>query len=542
MGVLQNAHTENFLISSMIKRQTLYWLLGLGLILNACRPEVSTQSSSLKGPQDLYPGLFQAVQLAGIFPDSKTFVDYTPLTEPAQIEAQYLSLKDSAGFDLEEFVVGNFAPPQDFAIQFQTDTSLDVRQHIERLWPVLTRQPDSVQRGSLIPLPRPYIVPGGRFREVYYWDSYFTMLGLQQSETAQPMVRNMIENFAHLIRTVGFIPNGNRTYYLGRSQPPFFSSMVRLLAEMEGDAVLAEFVAPLEMEYLFWMDGLNNLPPSQPARNHLVRLKEGEVLNRYWDKFDTPRPESFREDVETAHASGRDSLAVYRDLRAGAASGWDYSSRWFADGQNIATIQTTLIIPPDLNALLYHLEVTLADAHAQAGHEVKKDLYLGKAESRKAALIKYCWNEEEGYFADYNWQGDSLTGISNLAMVYPLYFGMATQEQADAVARQIETQFLQPGGVVSTLLSTGQQWDAPNGWAPLQWMTIQGLRRYGHNELAQTIADRWVALNLKVFRNTGKLVEKYNVMDLELEAGGGEYDLQDGFGWTNGVLLRLLSE
>lgn len=480
--------------------------------------------------------------MTALFADSKTFVDYTPLRKPEDLEKLYLQQQDSVGFSLANFVSTHFQPPQDYATTFQTDTSLSVEQHIERLWPVLTRQPDSAQGGSLIPLPHPYIVPGGRFREVYYWDSYFTMLGLQRSETARPIVRNMVENFAHLIETVGFIPNGNRTYYLGRSQPPFFSLMVRVLAEIEGEAVLSEFVLPLEQEYTFWMEGLSNLPPSNPAQNHVVRMADGEILNRYWDRFAEPRPESYREDVKTARLAQGDSLTVYRDLRAGAESGWDYSSRWFADGRSIETVQTTHIIPVDLNALLYHLEGTLADAHRLAGHPTKADLFHQKAERRMAAVEKYCWNQRGQYFGDYHWQGDSLTGIPSLAMMYPLFFGMASQEQADAVAQHIRQDFLQPGGVVSTLNLTGEQWDAPNGWAPLQWMTIQGLRRYGHDPLAEEIKDRWVALNLKVYHNTGKLVEKYNVMDLGLEAGGGEYNLQDGFGWTNGVLRRLLSE
>jgi len=121
-----------------------------------------------------------------------------------------------------------------------------------------------------------------------------------------------------------------------------------------------------------------------------------------------------------------------------------------------------------------------------------------------------------------------------------MYFKIASPEQAKAVASIIEKNFLQSGGVTTTLETTGQQWDAPNGWAPLQWITIQGLENYGMHDLAKETATRWIALNKKVYQRTGKLMEKYNVYDTALDAGGGEYPSQDGFGWTNGVLLKLL--
>ena len=154
-------------------------------------------------------------------------------------------------------------------------------------------------------------------------------------------------------------------------------------------------------------------------------------------------------------------------------------------------------------------------------------------------MDEYCWNTVDGVYEDYNWVTQKRTGVKSLAMAYPLFFNMASQVQADKVAAYLGEHFLKPGGVVTTLANTGQQWDAPNGWAPLQWMTVQGLENYGHHNLALTIAERWTALNEKVYKNTGKFVEKYNVEDLTLDAGGGEYPVQDGFGWSNGVYLAL---
>ena len=176
---------------------------------------------------------------------------------------------------------------------------------------------------SLVPLPHRYVVPVGRFREIYYWDSYFTMLGLEQSGR-HDLVVDMVQNFAWLIDTFGHVPNGNRSYYLSRSQPPFFAAMVELLAERDGERVYATYLPQLAREYAFWMDGVARLAPGSAYRR-VVRLKDGTILNRYWDDRETPREESYREDIETARTSTRPAHEVYRNLRAAAESGWDFS-------------------------------------------------------------------------------------------------------------------------------------------------------------------------------------------------------------------------
>ncbi len=311
--------------------------------------------------------LFSDVQMNRIFPDGKTFVDCTPKQTTEIILQTYLNQKDEPGFDLSSFVSAHFELPHVFASDYHTNTKESVEEHIHELWPVLTRMPD-LQKGSLIPLPHSYIVPGGRFGEVYYWDSYFTMLGLAVSDKVE-MIENMVNNFTHLIQTLGFIPNGNRTYYLGRSQPPFYALMVQLLASIKGKEILATYLQALELEYQFWMKGSNELNDQQNALFHVVQLKDGEMLNRYWDSNDTARPESFREDVELTHQSKQDPKLLYRHLRAGAESGWDYSHRWFREGSNFATIHTTEIIPVDLNALMVYLEQTIAAAYGVTGNE-----------------------------------------------------------------------------------------------------------------------------------------------------------------------------
>ncbi|WP_207429649.1 alpha,alpha-trehalase TreF [Pedobacter sp. SYSU D00535] len=513
-------------------------VLILFVLIAGCKEK--PRELKVKSPRDLYPGLFDAVQTAHIFPDSKTFPDCIPEKTPEEILQEFQERKAEAGFNLKQFVEENFEQPEQVATDFKTDKQQGIEEHIDELWDVLRRKSGKYdQYSSLINLPNPYIVPGGRFREIYYWDSYFTMLGLQESNK-EAMIEDMVNNFAWLIRTYGFIPNGNRTYYLTRSQPPFFSLMLQLLMEIKknkADAILKANRDVLEKEYHFWM---NDQGVKKGASNHVVHLPDGSILNRYFDKGDWPREEAYVEDVKTAVASGRSKPVVWRDLRSGAESGWDFSSRWFADGKSLATIQTTDIIPVDLNCLLYHTEKMLALAYEKLGEQRAKEHMEEAAERRRSAVERFCFDRRMGYFRDYNWKTLKQTDQITLAGMYPLYFKMVTQGQAQAVARMLQKQFLKPGGLVTSLVNTGEQWDAPNGWAPLQWLAIQGLRNYRQDALANEVAKRWSGLNIRVFHKTGKLLEKYNVIDTTLIAGGGEYPTQDGFGWTNGVLLKIL--
>jgi alpha,alpha-trehalase len=257
--------------------------------------------------------------------------------------------------------------------------------YIARLWDVLSHQSDEMRgRSSLLPLPYPYVVPGGRFRELYYWDSYFTMLGLE-ADGRHDLALDMLKDFAFEIDCYGHVPNGNRTYYLTRSQPPFFSLMVDLIAEREGEGSYLTRLPELESEYEYWMDGSAFLQRGQGYRR-LVRLADGTVLNRYWDNREAPRDESYREDVKTALGSHRDPGDLYRNLRAAAESGWDFSSRWLADGHSLNTIRTVSLLPVDLNSLMVHLEQTLAKAYRIKGDAGRSSQFAKLAAQRQAAI------------------------------------------------------------------------------------------------------------------------------------------------------------
>ena len=317
--------------------------------------------------------------------------------------------------------------------------------------------------------------------------------------------------------------------------------MVDLLATHDGEGVYLKYLPQLKKEYDYWMAGSEGLGDGE-ANKRVVRLPDGSLLNRYWDDLDTPRTESYVEDVRTAsEAKDRPAAEVYRDLRAGAASGWDYSSRWFENPMELSSIRTTSFLPVDLNALLYHLEHTLANASLLAKDQQAANDYSQRAERRKEAINQYLWNEQEGYYADYNWQQGKLSEQLTAATVFPLYAKIAPMDRANRTAQTIRAQLLKQGGMTTTTHTTGQQWDAPNGWAPLQWVAVEGLRNYGDDALAEDIATRFLGNVQRLYNNQHKLVEKYVVDGSGLGGGGGgEYPLQDGFGWTNGVTLKLL--
>ncbi|QWA12232.1 alpha,alpha-trehalase TreA [Sodalis ligni] len=511
-----------------------------GLALSTSTTKNKTNIPSLLGPDILLGQLYIDVQTAKLFPDQKTFADAVPRRTPSAIVADYQVKKRRKKFNLRTFVDKNFIFPPD-RVKYVPPTGQTLREHINTLWPVLTRNTATVRPyDSLLPLPNDYVVPGGRFREVYYWDSYFTMLGLAESDKWE-LVRDMTNNFAHEIEKYGHIPNGNRSYYLSRSQPPFFALMIDLLATHDGEGVYLKYLPQLKKEYEYWMAGSENLENGE-ANKRVVRLPDGSLLNRYWDDLDTPRTESYMEDVLTAsEAKDRPAAEVYRDLRAGAASGWDYSSRWFYNPLELSSIRTTSFLPVDLNALLYHLEHTLANASLLAKDQKAANDYSQRAERRKQAINQHLWNDQEGYYADYNWQQGKLSEQLTAATVFPLYAKIAPMDRANRTAQTIRSQLLKQGGLTTTTHTTGQQWDAPNGWAPLQWVAVEGLRNYGNDALAEDIATRFLGNVQRLYNNQHKLVEKYVVEGSGLGGGGGgEYPLQDGFGWTNGVTLKLL--
>ncbi|GLS87089.1 periplasmic trehalase [Cypionkella aquatica] len=460
--------------------------------------------------------LFVDLHMSGFWPDEKAISDSILLAPAPDILRAYHAAKAAGPVDLHAFYAAHFRPVAAQETAYRTDPTHSPKQHLAAIWPHLIRPADDAEeRSTRFALPRPYVVVGGRFQEAYYWDSYFTQLGLLKvGKTA--LVLDMLENFAFAIERIGHIPNGFRSYFLTRSQPPFFAAMVQDYGRAVGDpaGAYARFLPAMQREYQYFIAS---------EHNH-------QGLARYWDQASGPRVEMYRTDLEAVHKGVPDGY--FRNLRAACESGWDFSARWLTDSADLTTIRTTALWAIDLNCLLLRYEEILAEA----SHEAR---YAEAAKLRRDLISKRFYSAETGYFHDVQIADGKISPITTAAGMFALYAGAASQAQAETTAAWMQSHLLAPGGLLTTDVTSGQQWDSPNGWAPLQWIAVQGLLRYGFGDLAETLRQRWLATCDAVFGASGKFVEKYNVLDPLAPSSGGEYALQDGFGWSNGVYLDL---
>lgn len=416
-------------------------------------------------------------------------------------------------------------------LKLKTQDYIDASKYIHNNWKNLVRKTPEVTNSSLIPLPKPFVIPGGRFREVYYWDSYFTMLGLKESKLNN-LAKGMTDNFLYLVKEFGFIPNGNRTYYLSRSQPPFLAMMVdearpKDLSKPENRKWMEDAYETVKHEYnANWMD----------PKTHLVP----EVgLNRYYDMIDKKRPECFGTDKVDADTAG-----YFIQERAACESGLDFTKRFSAGGANL--------LPVDLNALLYKYEANLAKWANELGKEGEAKKWESAATKRKNLIFKYSYNKDDGLFYDYDIKNKKHTKYKTAANAFALWTGLVNKEQAVKIKDFILSDLSTAGGILnmkkdpdaqgilSTKLDSEYQWDEPNGWAPHQYIAVEGLKKYGFDNEAREISKKWIDLNTKVFKEHGKFYEKYNIAQPDQNVRTN-YPEQDGFGWTNGVYLYLLN-
>ncbi|MFO1468059.1 MAG: trehalase family glycosidase [Steroidobacteraceae bacterium] len=339
---------------------------------------------------------------------------------------------------------------------------------------------------------------------------------------SDPALRSHPQRIADLLSlalaTPGVLPDGG----LGAADPS------------EGYAAQ---LAALRAEYAFWMRGAQGLGLGA-AREHVCVCPTASCSTAT-DALDTPRDESYAEDAAPA-AARRPKAELYRELRSAAESGWDFSSCWQRDPKDLASIEITAIIPVDLNSLLYGLERAISDGCARQWDAPCAREFHERAEHRHRAIDRYLWDPARHRYSDYQWRRRLRLDRPSAAMLYPLFVGIADDSQAREVAATVKALLLARGGLLATPVRTGQQWDSPNGWAPLQWIAVRGLSEAHEDELAKDIAQRWLATVSRVYHATGKLLEKYDVVE-SLPGGGGEYPTQDGFGWTNGVTRALMA-
>lgn len=363
---------------------------------------------------------------------------------------------------------------------------------------------------SIIHINNPVIVPGGRFREFYYWDSYWIIRGLLYSEMYKTS-KGMLENFLSIIDRFGFIPNGGRIYYSERSQPPLLTGMIKAYVEATKDTEFMIRALPiLEREFYFFLN------------NHMVNVA-GFALATYGFKSPGPRPESYLEDFVLAQHLPTDSdrEEMYAELKAGAESGMDFTSRWFIkDGSNKGNLTDTKcrsIVPVELNAILYWNAKIIAEYYAIDNNVKKAAEFESKAQELYTAIQAVLWNEEVGSWLDYDLINSKPRNYFVPTNLAPLWTGCFNANDKTHLSRKIlkyinETGIdMFPGGVPNTLLQSGEQWDYPNVWPPMQYILVEGLRHLNDeaaDEVAHSWALRWVRSNFIAYKETRAMYEK----------------------------------
>ncbi|KAI3501459.1 hypothetical protein L1887_29328 [Cichorium endivia] len=429
---------------------------------------------------------------------------------------------------------------------------------VHSLWKNLSRKVsdqvlENPQLHTLLPLKNPVIIPGSRFQEVYYWDSYWVIRGLLASkmyETAKGIIFNLID----LIDTYGYVLNGARAYYTNRSQPPLLSSMVIEVYKQTHDMDLVKKALPaLIKEHKFWNSGVHNIA---------IEDAQGSIhnLSRYYAMWNQPRPESFTIDKETAHNISNDceKKQLYREIASAAETGWDFSTRWMKNTSDLTTLSTTMILPVDLNTFIFKMELDISFLAKVAGESSHALQFDEASKARKKAMDAVFWDEEKGQWFDYwldlssnhkdvyKWDSKYQNQDIFASNFIPLWVRFQDETTVKKVAQSLESSgLLRAAGIATSLTNSSQQWDFPNGWAPLQHMIVEGLVRSGLEEaksLAKDIAIRWIRTNYVTYRKVDAMHEKYDVSKCGEFGGGGEYVPQTGFGWSNGVVLAFLEE
>lgn len=611
--------------------------------------------------------LLQTLNLANVFADPKTIVDKptaktsktvladfaalpgnTTLTEGAVVafveadfagEGQELMAVPLPGFKTAPAFLGNVSDPLLKAFS----------QAVHGFWNQLVRGTNASTlctggacESSLIPLNHTFVVPGGRFREQYYWDSFWIVEGLLESELFS-IVNDTLQNFMDEIERFGFIPNGGRIYYLNRSQPPLFIQMLARYVAVSKDTSILKRALPLAERELAWWAANRTVSVRSPFTNKTHSLAQYSVTNT------APRPESYLQDYTTVHDPTLPALnatqraALYAELASGAETGWDYSSRWFRNTTaGLRSLNVRGIVPVDLNSILYKNRVLMAELYGNNSTAAAR--HTAAAAAIKEGVIDLFWNATKLAFYDFDLATRTRNSIFTVATFYPFWAGiipaevLASATNAFGAFASVHLVMNRYNGTLPvTFVETGQQWDAPNSWPPHQYIALQALRALPANvtggalptpangqgsfslvpagqldvteaalpvqalsgtvnastsgaaadvskvggtvvnggntttggwaaALGAQLANRYVAsvlcswhatggsipnllprlsdaeLNVtQSTTNTGNMFEKFSISDIDSAGRGGEYTVQAGFGWTNGVLLWIAS-
>jgi alpha,alpha-trehalase len=527
-----------------------------------------------------------------------------------------------AGSELEPLPEDELEVQPDFLDGVNSSVVEDFTRQVIDIWPDLTRRYVGAGNctgcvSSFLPVNRTFVVAGGRFREPYYWDSFWVIEGLLRTKGSFTQIaENIIENFLDLVEEIGFVPNGARRYYENRSQPPLLTQMVRVYVEYTQNYTILERALPiLELEYDFWVTN-RTVTLNRAGRNY--------SLNHYAVANTQPRPESYYEDYVTVNnqtyfnkngqqfnvsrqLNETEKATLYSNLASGAESGWDYSTRWVKNPSDaisdtsfpLRSLNTINIIPVDINSILYHNEITIADFYKREGNYSAAREWAGRAANRSEAMTTLLWNSEHYSYFDYNLTSSSQNVYSpadntstplsqagappgqqvsfQVSQFYPFWTGAAPDSiktdpsaMRRVFARVSELLNTRAGAIAATNLISGQQWDEPNVWPPLQYILMQGLLNtplevsasdnaqtttdyIWTQDLALQLAQRYLdslyctwrvtggststVPKLQGAQGNGTIFEKYADESTNAAGGGGEYEVVEGFGWSNGVLI-----
>ncbi|ENN70552.1 hypothetical protein HUJ04_007985 [Dendroctonus ponderosae] len=541
--------------------------------LRVKRDAVTDPSQSCNSLVYCQGSLLDTVQRARIFSDSKTFVDMSQINteeitlrnfnallaqtnnNPTKAEvAQFVQENFENDTELATWTPEDFNPSPSFLKRIKDDEIKTFASDLVGIWPSLGRKVSSTvfqnpEKHSLIGVPNGIIIPGGRFKEFYYWDSYWIIEGLLISDMPRT-ARGMIENLLSMVETYGFVPNGGRIYYLNRSQPPLLTLMAALYLKYTDDIEwIRAKIGVLDKELTYWL---------QEKTVDVVVKERQHRLAHYISESTTPRPESYYEDITTCtyFPDGEQQKHCYQGLKSGAESGWDFSSRWFFDEDggvktNLTHIDAQRVIPVDLNAFLCGAFRKLSSFYFLIGDGQNALKWAQHSESWLIAINQVLYDDQDGIWYDFDLDLSRPRKIFFPSNFAPLWPDLYDAEQKKIYGKRAAKYFKKlridefKGGIPTSLDQNNEQWDLPNAWPPLQELVILGLWDSGDRlgkQIAKKSAGRWIEANLKGYQEQNAMFEKYDSSRVGQYGGGGEYEVQKGFGWTNGVALKLIDK
>jgi alpha,alpha-trehalase len=535
-----------------------------------------TTAASPSNTLVLWP-IYEYLATRRLFGDSKVFVDMPTNGDPVDILNRFRKLQQSSALEddraLLAFLEKWFLPPGSDLISYAgrvddtgvDDTGVDDtgkhstrkgstfdRNNLVRLVLSLAKRSHSSLDGgsysTLIPTPHPFVIPGERFRESYYWDSYWILKGLLAHGDHINLCLGIVRNFALMVESIGYVPNGFRRYYLNRSQPPMLTCMVFELSQVQ-PGIVAEFLPVLKKELLFW-------------RNSDRTFKEessGLTVSRYFSTSTMPRAESLWEDLETLERRVRNTEQVidteqqqqqqqfFRNICAAAESGWDFSSRWLDQSDDLVSIRTTRVLPVDLNAILAKSERLVSEMAGTVGDEETQNMFCRMYKEREQSLRTLFWDDHKGKWRDVLLQDSESYRATGFAREedyasdwVPLWCLEGDITARRRAIKSLENSHInQRGGIAASSVSTGQQWDWPNVWPPSQYFLAEGCWMLGveGRRLGDSIRDRYIESSRLAWQAHAALPEKFDCMTVGSSGSGGEYAVQMGFGWSLGLCL-----